>query len=38
MKVHRRLIDIIKPSQKIVEALTNLSLPSGINVDVKILD
>lgn len=38
MKTHRRLIDIVKPTQKIVEALTNLSLPSGINVDVKMLD
>lgn len=38
MKVHRRLIDIVRPTQKIVEALTNLSLPSGINVDVKMVD
>jgi small subunit ribosomal protein S10 len=38
MKVHRRLIDIVEPTQKIVEALTNLSLPSGINVDVKMID
>lgn len=37
MRVHRRLIDIINPSQKIIEALTNLSLPSGVNIDVKIL-
>ncbi len=38
MKVHRRLIDIVEPTQKVVEALTNLSLPSGINVDVKMID
>jgi len=37
MKVHRRLIDIINPDQKIVASLTNLSLPSGINVDVKMI-
>ncbi len=37
MKVHRRLIDIINPDQKVVTSLTNLSLPSGINVDVKML-
>ncbi|MCK5588725.1 MAG: 30S ribosomal protein S10 [Candidatus Pacebacteria bacterium] len=37
MKVHRRLIDIVNPNQKIVESLTNLSLPSGINVDVKMI-
>ena len=35
MRVHRRMIDILNPSQKIVEALTNLNLPSGVNVDVK---
>lgn len=38
MKVHRRLIDIVEPSQKVVEALTNLSLPSGINIDVKMIN
>ena len=37
MRIHKRLIDIINPSQKIVEALTNLTLPSGVNVDVKML-
>ena len=35
MRVHKRLIDIINPSAKVVEALTNLSLPSGVNIDVK---
>ena len=37
MKIHRRLIDIIEPTAKIVESLTNLSLPSGVNVDAKML-
>ena len=37
MRVHKRLIDIINPNQKIIEALTNLSLPSGVNIDVKIM-
>lgn len=37
MRVHRRLIDIINPSPKIMDALTNLSLPSGVNIDVKII-
>jgi len=35
MRIHKRLIDILNPSQKIIEALTNLSLPSGVNIDVK---
>lgn len=37
MRVHKRLIDIINPSPKIMESLTNLSLPSGVNIDVKIV-
>lgn len=35
MRVHKRLIDIMNPSPKVIEALTNLSLPSGVNIDVK---
>lgn len=37
MRVHRRLIDIINPTHKVIEALTNLSLPSGVSIDVKII-
>ena len=35
MRVHKRLIDIINPNAKVIEALTNMSLPSGVNIDVK---
>lgn len=37
MRVHKRLIDIISPSPKVIEALTNLNLPSGVNIDVKMI-
>ena len=37
MRIHKRLIDIVNPSAKIIESLTNLSLPSGVNIDVKIM-
>ena len=37
MRVHKRLIDILNPTPKIMEALTNMSLPSGVNIDVKIM-
>lgn len=37
MRVHKRLIDIMSPSPKIIESLTNLNLPSGVNIDVKML-
>ena len=37
IRVHKRLIDIINPGAKNIEALTNLSLPSGVDIDVKML-
>jgi small subunit ribosomal protein S10 len=37
MRMHKRVIDIMNPSPKVIEALTNLSLPSGVNIDVKML-
>lgn len=37
MRVHKRVIDILNPSQKIIEALTNMSLPSGVNIDIKMV-
>ncbi|MCE9585540.1 30S ribosomal protein S10 [Candidatus Nomurabacteria bacterium] len=37
MRVHKRMIDILNPNAKTVEALTNLSLPSGVDIDVKML-
>jgi small subunit ribosomal protein S10 len=36
-RTHRRLIDIINPSAKVIEALTNMTLPTGVNVDVKMM-
>ncbi|MCF7833709.1 MAG: 30S ribosomal protein S10 [Candidatus Pacebacteria bacterium] len=37
IRVHKRLIDIINPNPNTVEALTNMSLPSGVEIDVKML-
>lgn len=37
MRVHKRLIDILNPNAKVIESLTNLSLPSGVNIDVKLI-
>ena len=37
MRVHKRLIDIINPDPKIIESLTNMSLPWGVDIDVKII-
>ena len=35
MKTHKRLIDILKPQQKTIEALTNLELPAGVEIEIK---
>ena len=35
MRIHKRLIDIPGPSAKIIEALTNLALPAGVDIEIK---
>lgn len=35
MRVHKRLIDIVEPTAKTIEDLTNLSLPAGVDVEIK---
>jgi small subunit ribosomal protein S10 len=37
MRIHKRLIDILSPSAKVIEALTNLNLPTGVTIDVKMI-
>jgi len=37
MRVHKRLIEILNPGQKIVEALSSLNLPSGVDIEVKLV-
>ena len=37
MRIHKRLVDILNPGPKIIESMTNLNLPSGVNIDVKLL-
>jgi small subunit ribosomal protein S10 len=37
IRVHKRLIDIINPNAKTVEALSSLTLPSGVDIDVKMM-
>ena len=34
-RTHKRLIDILRPSNKTVEALTSLELPAGVEVEIK---
>ena len=35
-RTHKRLIDILKPSQKVVDALMSVELPAGVEIEVKI--
>ncbi|PKM91572.1 30S ribosomal protein S10 [Candidatus Falkowbacteria bacterium HGW-Falkowbacteria-1] len=35
IRTHKRLIDIIEPSAKTIEDLTNLALPSGVDLEIK---
>lgn len=35
-RTHKRLIDILRPSNKTVEALTGLELPAGVEIEIKL--
>ena len=35
MRTHKRLIDILDPQAKTVEALMNLELPAGVEIEIK---
>ncbi len=37
MRIHKRLIDILNPGPKIIDALTNLNLPAGVDIEVKMI-
>jgi small subunit ribosomal protein S10 len=36
IRTHKRLIDIIDPTNKTVEALTRLNLPAGVDIEIKL--
>jgi small subunit ribosomal protein S10 len=35
MRTHKRLIDIIDPNAQVVDSLMGLSLPAGVNIEIK---
>jgi len=35
MRIHKRLIEIRNPNSKTIEALTNLNLPAGVDIEIK---
>jgi small subunit ribosomal protein S10 len=36
MRTHKRLIDIVEPTPKTVEALMRLDLPAGVDIEIKL--
>ena len=36
IRIHKRLIDILNPTAKILDALKNLDLPAGVDIEIKI--
>jgi len=37
LRVHKRLIDILDPSQNIIDSLSKLTLPTGIDIEIKMV-
>lgn len=35
-RTHKRLIDILRPSNKTVDSLMNLQLPAGVDIEIKL--
>ena len=36
IRTHKRLIDILEPNPRTVDALTRLQLPSGVDIEIKL--
>ncbi len=36
MRVHKRLIDVLSPNSDVIDALMNLNLPAGVDIEIKI--
>ncbi|KKT26661.1 MAG: 30S ribosomal protein S10 [Parcubacteria group bacterium GW2011_GWA2_43_9b] len=35
MRVHKRLIDIVNPGAKVIDSLSDLNLPAGVDIEIK---
>ncbi len=35
MRIHKRLIDVINPNSKVIDALMSLTLPAGVDIEIK---
>jgi small subunit ribosomal protein S10 len=37
LRVHKRLVDILNPTQSVIESLSRLNLPAGVDVEIKMV-
>jgi len=37
IRVHKRMVDILNPSAKTIESLTNLNMPAGVDIEVTMM-
>ena len=37
LRVHKRLVEILNPTPKIIESLSNLNLPAGVDIEIKMV-
>ena len=35
MRIHKRLIDVLSPNPSVIDALMNLTLPAGVDIEIK---
>ena len=35
MRTHKRLLDILNPNPRVIDALMNLNLPAGVDIEIK---
>jgi len=37
LRIHKRIIDILNPNQRLMESLSGLNLPAGVDIEVKMV-
>ena len=37
MRIHKRMVDILSPNPRMIDALTNLNLPAGVDIEIKMV-
>lgn len=37
MRIHKRLIDVLSPTPKAIDAFMNLNLPSGVDIEIRMM-